>query len=207
MDLVHRLEVGGRLGGEHAGEPGREAGPDHDRDATRLGFGTEVEQAPDVVDRIRHRHDRDTPGDERARQLDVQAGRGREHDHVGLDGCVVRPALTGGLVAQGRGHLVDARRAQVPHHDLLDRVGRGQLAGGTRAAGAQTEDGDAHQRRSSGVSSRQPPRCGGVPPVPRARSTAATMPAIPRATSALRIRVTTTPRWGTAGDGLGLRWG
>ena len=199
MDLVHRLEPGGRLGREHAGQAGREPGADDERDAASLGFGAEVEQAADILDGVRHGHDRDAPGDERARQLDVQAGGGGEHDHVGLDRRVVRPSLAGGLVTEGRGDLVDARRSQVPQHDLLDRVGRGQLTSGARPDRAETEDGDAHQVRSSGVSSRQPPRCGGVPPVPRARSTAATMPAIPRATSALRIRVTATPRYGTAG--------
>src|SRR5699024_10237068 len=81
------------------------------------------------------------------------------------------------------------RFVDVGEQDAIDLGGRRELACRTSADGAEADDPDAHQVSSSAESSCQPPRCGGVPPVPRSRSTAAIAAATPSATSARRINV------------------
>ena len=59
--------------------------------------------------------------------------------------------------------------SRVGQQHLDDAGGVDQLAGGTRADGADTGDEDSH-RNSGASSSRQPPLVGGTPPLPRKRA-------------------------------------
>ena len=112
----------------------------------------------------------------------------RDELHL-TDGEALADVEAGGVaVALKRESLFG--RAPIAHVDLRDLGRRCQLPGGPGADGPEPEDGRPHQRSSSGDSSFHPPRWGGVPPVPRRRSTAAMPPATPRATNARRIKVT-----------------
>ena len=57
------------LGGQDAGQPGREGGAHHDRHPSLAGLGVEIEQPLDVADRVGGRHHRLAAGHEPAGQV------------------------------------------------------------------------------------------------------------------------------------------
>ncbi len=188
------------LGGQHAGQPGREGGAHHDRHPALAGLGVEIEQALDVADRVGGRHDRLAAGHEPASQ-------------VGVGRRPVRPApplsaSTGS--AKGAGRSPRPRRASARSSragrwrssrstTCVDALGGHQLAGHPGPDGAHAEHGDPGHARGHGAEARADQGwsvVGQLPPaallgrrarpMPRTRSTAAMAPAMPRATSARR---------------------
>ncbi len=190
VDLVDRLETTGGVASQHAREARREPGTDHHGDPPLGRLRIQVQQPSHVVHGVTHRHDGLTPAHEGRRGLDVRAGRaGQDHD-VGVHGLVVAGQVDLGVIPERLTQRDDPVTALLAQHDAFDAFGRHELAGEAGADGAESEDGESHraadQVSSESDNSRQPPSCGGVPPVPRIRSTAATMPAMPRATNARR---------------------
>ena len=185
VDLIDPVERARRVRGEEARQPGREPGADDHGEPPFDRLGVEVEQVADIVGIVGHGHHRHLPAQQRRRQRGMRAGTVAEHGDIG--GGRRRIAVAG--TRQGAEGLDDHRHPVAPpvveHH--VD-AGRHQLASGTRPDRARADD-ECPQRRSGPVSSRHPPPWGGVPPVPRTRSTPATRPASPRATSARRRRV------------------
>jgi hypothetical protein len=185
VDLVDLVEQAGGVGGEEVGQPGGEPGANGHGAAPHPGFVVEGEQRPGRAQLVGARHDR-SPGLEGPLGLVavVLAGPGQDHD------VVAGKVDFGGADGRGDGaergaHRGDEGDPGVGDGEGGDPRGGGQLPGGPAADGARPEDGDPH-RRSGPDSSRQPPDCGGVPPVPRRRSTAATRPMIPTAMDARR---------------------
>ena len=101
----------------------------------------------------------------------VVAGRERARDHVDAFGNRVtrRERVHRGLLTERVDDLGHAVAVAVGQQHLDDARGVDQLAGGTRADGADTGDEDSH-RNSGASSSRQPPLVGGTPPLPRKRA-------------------------------------
>jgi hypothetical protein len=145
--------------GEHSGEETRESGghpcADNERDPARAGEIVEVEQRPYIVEIITHGHDR---------RADVQELRGDwgvsptlgQYDHVHAGRHVADPAR------------IDRYELERGHH------GR-ESSDNAVSDNPSTDDGDPAHQRSGSSSGRQPPCCGGVPPVPRSRYTVAVM--------------------------------
>ncbi len=202
VDLVDGVEPVGGEASQHAGEAGREGGTHGDRDPPRVGLGPEVEQRPHVVDGVGGGDHGDPATHERPSERHLLAGRGGQHHHIGFGCRGVRTGLELGLGTERRRHLLRSGSTVVSEDHLGDRVGGRELTSRPGAHGTQAHHGDPHQASSSGESSRHPPRCGGVPPVPRTRKMAAMIPAAPTATSARRISVTSAPGQDRGDGGL-----
>ena len=185
VDFGDAVELAGGVTGQYAGEPGCEAGADHDRQGPLGGFGVEVLEKTNGLDVIAGRHDVGAGGECGFGHGSVSVGTG-EHNHVGLGAEFRRPGRNHGRRSERLDDLGRSTRVGVDDTETLDAVGRGELSRGAGARCTNADDDGAHQRRSGPESSRQPPSFGGLPPVPRSRSTPATIPAMPRASRARR---------------------
>jgi hypothetical protein len=121
----------------------------------------------------------------------VDTARTGQHDRVHVERVAETTTIGGRSLPQAAGDRVEAIGQLVAEHDLVDAGGQ-QLASDAGADRARTDDPDpgagagGRHRSSDPESSRHPPDCGGVPPLPRSRSMAATIVAKPRATRARR---------------------
>ena len=173
-------------------EPGREAGADRDRDAPLAGFGVEGEQRAGGRARSRSARRRAGPGGGTPRRpaacVPARAG---EHDDVGVDRVVVgravdrRPWRPSDSATRPSRSVSGSRRTRCSTSgvDASWRASRAPTAPSPIRAAVRPPGISAARDRSARASR---PAAGGTPPDPRSRSTAATSPASPIATSARR---------------------
>ena len=186
MDLAHDVELHRAVNSQHAGEAGGEARTHHDRRSTLTRLVVHRQQVADGVDVVTRRHHGNPATQERRRLTGLSTAGPGENDGIHVQRIRERPAVGDGTVTQTLGHRLEAIGKVIAQHDLVD-TGRQELAGESGADGADAQDGDAGHVRSGPDSSRHPPDWGGVPPLPRSRSAAATSVANPRAITARRI--------------------
>ena len=182
VDLVDTFETGGGVRRQHTCQSGREPGADNDVAPPPPRLGVEPEQRLHLGAVVGGRHDvgaafDGTLGD------GPMPGWGREDDNVALLERDRRVVAHPRHVTERRGRRCGARAVDVHDNEIIDVSRRQQLASGSGADRADAHHDGPHYRRSGPLSSRQPPPCGGTPPLPRSRSTAATSPPIPRASN------------------------
>ena len=194
MDLVDDVKLVGEVAGEQPRQSRRHGRADDQRRPPNSYRLAELEQLAHVVEIVAHRNDRDTVAEQSARCLGMRSRVG-QHSCIGDLGMVEiscdaghhpgddcgdldspvddgQPEIT--RLCQG---LSDASSGDPGADDCDDR----RLPHASRAAGAHRL---RHFWRRD--SSRQPPCCGGTPPLPRKRSTPNTVAAAERAKTARR---------------------
>jgi hypothetical protein len=82
VDLLHPVESGGRVTGQHAAQARREPGAGDDRHPALVRFGIEVEQDGRVGDRVARRHHPHAPTHQLAGEAAVALRRPGEHGRV-----------------------------------------------------------------------------------------------------------------------------
>ncbi len=185
-DELDDIEVICRSPCQQTAQARGEACTDDYRAVRRLGLGTQIEQRGDVTRMIADRHDvAPTPHNRSGKRCVGTPWSSENHDI--------------GLLAKCRSRLTIPEISMLEcskHSSLIDVeevesfwMAAGELSSSVNASGPESDHGQSHQRRSSSVTSRQPPLRGGVPPVPRKRKKVATMPAIEIAATTLRTRV------------------
>ncbi len=167
VDLVETGHLRHQHPSEQLGETWRHARPDHERHTSAACSVVEVEQCPHVVEFVADRDHGDALLDHRLG--DARMGTTlREHDHID----------------------VGAKRLSNPWvviEDVDPMKHRGQPTTDALPDDTATDDTDSGHHDSGNSSGRQPPCCGGVPPEPRTRRTAATNPIAKMAESARRM--------------------
>jgi hypothetical protein len=128
VDLLHRLEAAGGVGGEQARQAGREAGADDHVEPTLDGLGVEFQQGAHVVDVVGDRDHRCAGVEGHLGPFPVTPRTGEQHD-VGAGRAGDRP----GRVAQGLDHGIEARLTGLGDTDTVDLTQEKQLARGAHA--------------------------------------------------------------------------
>ena len=105
VDLLDRVELGGRVRGQHARQAGREPGAEHDVQAALARFTIQLEQGADLPQRVAYRDDVRTHLQRRLGQRAVGHGRGQHDDVRAVEGLGGRGHLTRGLAE--RAHDID----------------------------------------------------------------------------------------------------
>jgi hypothetical protein len=143
VDLVHAVELAGRMAGQHAGQARPEAGADRHDHAPLPGLGVQVEQVLDGPDAVGHRDDMAARGDGPLGHGQVAGGwRGQHHD-VGRGGVGLVDRL--GPVAERGDDRGPAPPVGLVHQDGLGLGVGHQVAGRSGADGTRTTDEEAHR--------------------------------------------------------------
>ncbi len=153
VDLVARREPRGEEPCKQFGEPWRHAGTDDQRHSGPASMIIEIDERLDVVEIVAHRHHTDAAVEESDSVWCMWTGV-REHDDIE---CTQHRA---------RGSRVDVDDGDVSENGA-------ESAGNPLADDSSPDQPDGDHQRSGSSSGRQPPCCGGVPPVPRTRMTVA----------------------------------
>jgi hypothetical protein len=189
MDLLHHLEATPQMRSQNATEPRCHNRPDRNGDTLGSGLAVEAEQAPDFGRIICGAYDMAAVGHRyrggatlaRSQSDDGDVSCRKVGHRASADFHPVTPAL------DYRPH--PPRITMHDNHGIECRV-IGEAVDCPPADRAQPDDGclqcRTDQSSSSAGSSRHPPRWGGVPPVPRRRTTPATISVTPRVTSVRR---------------------
>ncbi len=133
VDLAHRVERGGTVTSEQAGQPGREAGADDDAQTAPAGFAVEREQRGHVFDAVAHRDDVAAPIEMGPREIDVITDRRGEHCDGDPLTVGLRPGERDRPLAEGSADLRQPGRVVVEDEDRVDVGARHELTRGTRA--------------------------------------------------------------------------
>jgi hypothetical protein len=181
MDLIDLVIIASTVPGEQARQPRHKARTDHDWDFVIGGLVVKSEEATDLRRLVRRRDHRYTCVDSSAGQGDLTARRRRENNGVvSAFDSAADPARHPAI--KGRCQRIESFLVCISDLECIDEARGPQLPCNARTCRAGTEKENlAHQRRSSPRNSRQPPVCGGTPPLPRTRIAAAT--AIPTVTA------------------------
>ena len=198
MDLVNLIKLTSAVASEKTRQARHEAGTYHHRHRPIASFFIKREESPHLRRLIRGGDDRDALMDGPSGKGHLGTGWAGDHDHVWRAGDTTAHTRLG-PVAQCGNQLTEARGVRITDLEFVHHTARSKLASDPCTAGAGTEQQDpSHQRRSSPSSSRQPPVCGGMPPLPRTRIPAANATATAMATRARRARVMMPPPTGAS---------
>ncbi len=155
MNLVRGRQLRYGQAGEQPGQARVHAGADDERDTASACGDVEVEHRSDVGEVVADGHDGDLAVDELSGE-------------VGVEPCVCQhdDRHVAGDVPTGAGVVIDQidtdHGRKAPRDPLPDDTA--------------TDHRDSGRHESGSSRGRHPPCCGGVPPVPRTRSTAAANP-------------------------------
>ena len=207
MDLVGVVEPVGQHSGQEPGQTGGEVGAQHERPVGGVGPGLELHQLVDVVDRVGGRDDVGATAERFGGNLELRR-RSHHHDDRCVE-CLIELAHHGAGAARP-GYSIRGVRADVMDHHPARRQPTHDVPDGSPPdhAGADDRDDDgvvAHRRFHEWLlgNSRQPPCCGGMPPLPRTRSVPAIRPPTDSAISARRIAFTMSCYLGSGYSGSG----
>ena len=183
VDLVDLVEALGRAKRASTHDkPGQKPAPTTTDTPAARASSDEVEQQLHVLDGVGQARPPTCPGAPALRgQLQLRPRRrGQDHD---IDRAAARsgpPSATRACCPSDAATTAARSARRCPRRTTSSTVdSRQQLPGHPGADGATADDRGLHGSMSALVSSRQPPDCGGTPPVPRTRRTAATSPARP----------------------------
>ena len=185
---IDHVDQSSRMLRQQTREPWREASADHHRSLSSSSQTVKGQKIACILGSITDGNDMGARLERSLSGLSMMPGRrGQDHDGGGDPGPFVEPTI--GILERFE-HSPRSIGVGVMEQQLSAGA---ELAGNMGASGAQTYDGDRHQRRSGPDTSRQPPSRGGTPPVPRKRKKAASIPAIDSAATTLRNNPTMNP--------------
>ena len=185
VDLLGDMQLPPQVIGEQAGQSGAHRRSDDQHCGVATGQVVEIDEHTDVGDVGRRRHHRDSGGEVLRSQLRMWM-RMAQTDHIG--DCQIGRVSDGDDASRRGRHcrIEDSDPAPTAEKVGSDAAARDPIA--DQADDRRTRIGDGHVGGS--LSSRQPPSCGGMPPLPRTRNTPAIAPARERATKARRSAFT-----------------
>lgn len=181
VQLIEGVQLCGQRPGEQTRQTWGHAGSDDERCVVLHGQRLQRQHGHQVVDVVADGDHRCTAGEQPLSECCVRCGLAQHHHvaHAEVVG-VVDDHHTLAAHTQPRSRVVHGNRNPA-RHEVGDRTAAGD------AATHQTDDGGGGWAHLGGtLTSRQPPSCGGTPPLPRNRSTPAIVPANDSATSARR---------------------
>jgi len=185
---------------QHTGQPRRHAGADHNGYLSRFRRCVEVEQITNIVQRVAERHHAHATLYRCTGDHAMSARRCGQHQHTRLAqqflDCSMANDSSSASGAEGHGSIEHLRTCVVDVHHARRRLD--ERTQHMRARCPKADNGHivgpsivvrsrfAAHRRSEPVTSRHPSVCGGTPPVPRIRNSAATIPVIDSAATTRR---------------------
>lgn len=173
VNLVDHVDARCQLGNEQTRESRARGRTNDDRHVIGPGDSIELEQIAHVLDVIAGAHHVYTAFDQAASQPTLPRGRG-QNNHRRLTRSNVDRAVDGPSLQSPRSCLLKIGSS------IVNKNGKGrrrELSSHSSPHNTEAHHRDGRTTHDGGrVSSRQPPRSGGTPPLPRIRNTAAAMP-------------------------------